>query len=457
MTKPAREKPASLVQTVSTTILIAAVLSLVLQLSISLAKNFGNERNLSAGFLKLETKRILHALHLDGGIPRLKKTTELNHYRGEYASTYAFRVFDIKGQIIASSNQELFPPSVSLNGLARFLPDLWLYQPSAPPLFQLSGGQKHLLANVPIWIEIATKGDPAGLRYQALWTNVIEDILLPILPTIFLFTLFAIFAIRTALQPFDEAAIEIEKPSSSYVTPLPSLKHLPRETRHFGVAINQLLKRGAKHVSSQQLLFSQTIHELRTPLGVMLLEVNKLQGPGARRIECDIKLLTGIINRLLRLTCMDALKKIDLTTIDLTRIVAEVGEHIDPLVKKNNCTLLLRDESPAPFQSEQTAVRDAISNLIENAIKHTPDGTKIIATCGPGSCVTIEDNGPGFPSKEPEDYFKPYNRGTSTVEGSGLGLAIVKEAAELRGGHVKIETSPTGGARVQICFNSNRP
>ncbi len=110
------------------------------------------------------------------------------------------------------------------------------------------------------------------------------------------------------------------------------------------------------------------------------------------------------------------------------------------------------DRKPEPFESQLYSVRDAIVNLIENAIKHSPNGTHIIATCGPGSCVTVEDNGPGFPTGDFENYLEPFYRGNTTVDGSGLGLAIVKKAAELHGGHVKIGTSSTGGALVQICF-----
>ncbi|MCF6198314.1 MAG: HAMP domain-containing histidine kinase [Hyphomicrobiaceae bacterium] len=454
MTNSANKLPTSLLRIVFSRIMIAALLAIALQFTIYLAKNIENESHFAGWFLKLETQKISRAIHLDKGQLRLKQTTDLDHYNGKFASAYAFRVFDAKGQVIASRNEKLFPPPLPSENLFSLLPDLWLRQGGSSPWLHLTGGQKHLIASAPVWIEIATKGDPAGLRHAVFWMDVLEDVWIPVLPTIFLLAIFSLLAVRSALHPFQKASLFAEKLPPSHINQLPFLENLPLEARRFSLSINKLLERYSKFLSSQQLFFSEAVHELRTPLAVMILEMNKIPGPRARRVEGDIELMTDIVNRLLGLVSMDAMKKVNLTTINLVEVVTEVSNHLDPLVQKKQCTLLLRDKMPDTFEGERSFVRDAIVNLLENAIKHSPQGAKIIATCGPGHCVTIEDNGPGFPSKDFEKYFSPFYQGNTLVEGVGLGLAIAKKSAEFSGGHVQIGTSRMGGALVQIFFKT---
>ncbi len=444
--------PASLSWIVSSRVMIAAALAVLLQFTICLVENLGNERYFASWFLKLETMRVLRTIQNDGG--KLKQTyaNDLNHYRGQFASAYGYRVSDTTGQVIASSNEALFPSNGPVNNLTRLRPDSWIRHEPDQSKFYFTGGRKFLVAGAPVWIEYVTAGDPAGQRYGALWMDLVEDVWIPVLPTILLLASFAILSVRAALRPLEEASLIAEKLVPPYAGQLPSIKQLPLEANRFYVTINNLLEKFSNLLSSQDKFISNAAHELRTPLGIMLLEVGKITGQRARRLEDDIEIMTGTINRLLGLASMDAIKIEDLTTIDLVSVVSKVSEHVDPLLQKNNCTLLLRDQQPKLFKSQLFTVRDAIVNLIENAIKHSPNGTQIIATCGPGSCVTIEDNGPGFPSGDFENYLEPFHRGNTTADGSGLGLAIVKKAAELHGGNVKICTSSTGGALVQICF-----
>ncbi len=452
MTNSATRTPASLSWIVSSRVMIAAALAVLLQFAICLVENLGNERYFANSFLKLETSRVLRTIQFEGGKLKQIYANDLDHYRGNFTSAYGYRVYDNTGQVIASSNESLFPPYVRLNNLSRLLPDSWIRHNPDQLKFHFTGGHKLLVAGNPVWIEYATAGDPTGQRYDALWMDLVEDVWVPVLPTILLLASFAIFSVRAALRPLEEASLIAEKLVPPYAGQLPTIKNLPLEANRFYVTINKLLERFSNLLSSQEKFISRAAHELRTPLGIMLLEVGKITGQRARRLEDDIEIMTGTVNRLLGLAHMDAMKKEDLTTVDLVAVLAKINEHVAPLLHKNKCTLILRDREPEPFESQIYSVRDAIVNLIENAIKHSPNGTQINVTCGPGSCVTVEDNGPGFPSGDVEKYLEPFNRGNTTVDGSGLGLAVVKKAAELHGGQVKIGTSSTGGALVQICF-----
>ena len=86
-------------------------------------------------------------------------------------------------------------------------------------------------------------------------------------------------------------------------------------------------------------------------------------------------------------------------------------------------------------------------NLIENAVKHTPPGTRIRIEVAKDASIIVEDSGPGVGAHPPEELQLPFRKGSASGDGAGLGLAIVRQAAELHGGRLDIGRSSLGGAR----------
>ena len=88
---------------------------------------------------------------------------------------------------------------------------------------------------------------------------------------------------------------------------------------------------------------------------------------------------------------------------------------------------------------------------------HTPAGTSIEVTAGPGAVIAVRDHGPGIPSAKREKVLKRFWRGDrSHGPGSGLGLAIASRIAEAHGGRIEIETARDGGAVIRLRFPSTR-
>ncbi|MGH2975638.1 MAG: sensor histidine kinase, partial [Solirubrobacterales bacterium] len=108
-----------------------------------------------------------------------------------------------------------------------------------------------------------------------------------------------------------------------------------------------------------------------------------------------------------------------------------------------------------------TRARQALDNLIENALRHTPPGGLVrVAAAAGGETVTIEvdDTGTGFDPSELDAVFQPFNRGRAAVhEGSGLGLAIVRAIAEAHDGGVTAANRLEGGARVALSLATPAP
>jgi two-component system sensor histidine kinase KdpD len=102
-------------------------------------------------------------------------------------------------------------------------------------------------------------------------------------------------------------------------------------------------------------------------------------------------------------------------------------------------------------------ITQALVNLLENAAKHTPDGTTVRIAAesdGPVVHLTVEDDGPGLPAGDPDLLFAKFQRGRqeSKVPGAGLGLAIVRAIVEAHGGRVTASRREGGGARFEIAL-----
>lgn len=109
------------------------------------------------------------------------------------------------------------------------------------------------------------------------------------------------------------------------------------------------------------------------------------------------------------------------------------------------------------MQGDSVRIGQALSNLVDNALKYTPEGGRVtIATAAePGALtVTVSDNGPGVPEAEREAVWRRLYRGDASrsQRGLGLGLTLVRAVAEAHGGSACVTDAPGGGARFQLRF-----
>jgi two-component system OmpR family sensor kinase len=111
---------------------------------------------------------------------------------------------------------------------------------------------------------------------------------------------------------------------------------------------------------------------------------------------------------------------------------------------------------PAPVRGEPAMLSSVIHNLVDNALRHTPEGGRVdigIYREGARVILQIEDTGPGIPASDLERVFEPFVRGSRPAEeGTGLGLSIVKRIVEQIKGAVTLENVPKSGLRVTVSF-----
>jgi signal transduction histidine kinase len=434
-------------------ILLGWAVAVALQLTVCLVENLSDQEYFTGHYVRLETARIVKRARLEEGRVVLPRDSDLSYYWDNYGSAYAFRMLDASGRLLAASNKEILEPVSPSNGSTRRSPDFWLRKIDGN-WFHVAGGARHVLGDREVWVEVATLGDPAGRHHSTvLMYEILYDVAVPLGPIFLVTTVLAIYSLRKALRPLAAAVEQAERLSPRALETRFDIDVLPQEAASFASAINRMVSRIGALVHSQEEFTARVAHTLRTSLSVVLLELGKVTDSRARRIEADVLAMGDTINRLLVLARMDTTGVVSGTKkIDLAQIAGDAVSRLEPLAEVRRCSIAIKLDKPEPFTGDPILILEAVQNLIENAVKHSPPGAKVEVTCGPGSGVMVEDSGPGLTGVDMERLFKPFHRGQTSADGVGLGLAIVKNAVTVHSGSIEVGRSLLGGARFSLRF-----
>jgi two-component system sensor histidine kinase BaeS len=197
-------------------------------------------------------------------------------------------------------------------------------------------------------------------------------------------------------------------------------------------------------------------HELKTPLTAIRGYSEALEEGVLKReravsvIRTEAARLERLVADLLNLARLDQRRfDIHLDTVDLGEIARESAARHDARARELGVRIDVQNGRPAPATADPDRLLQAVSNLVENALRCTPSGGTVTLTAAPGE-LTVDDTGPGIATDElPRafDRFFLYRRysGRRPV-GTGLGLAIVRELAQAMGGDARVESSAAGTA-----------
>src|SRR5262245_57359917 len=379
----------------------------------------------------------------------------LDHYNGKYRNAYGFRVLDKTGHVIAERRSALIEAASPWSPNSTITTDLWFMRLPGGGAFSphFTGGKRLEVDGTEVLFEMVTLGDPAGIRWWAVLHETAWDVWLPMLPFVILLPLVSVLTVRRALEPLSRAAEQAEAINPRDPTQRLDLIGLPHETVSFASAINRLMERVGALVHSEKVFVASAAHELRTPLAVMLLELEKIDHPLDPRLEADLRGIAECVNRLVLLARLETLQPPEMKELDLATLAGEAVERLRPWAAVHNHKIDIRMKKPSRLRGDPVAVREALQNLIENAVKHTPAGPSICVTVGPDRTVTVEDSGPGLANEAPDQLFQPFRKGNSASAGSGLGLTIVRQAVELHRGSIQVgRSSSLGGAMFRLSF-----
>src|SRR5215813_8112088 len=264
----------------------------------------------------------------------------------------------------------------------------------------------------------------------------------------------SMLAVRRALAPLKQVSrvAEIIDPATAD-TRLPT-RNVPTELVPLVNAINLALDRLERGLMRQREFNANAAHQLRTPLAVLSANIEAMPDKStAERLIYDIEQMSRIVNQLLLVARLETMSHVPNETVDLLAIATDVATNLAPLAVASGKQLeILNGTGPILVQANAEALRAALSNLVENALSHTPPGTTVSIRLTQEPTVEVIDCGPGVAPDKRDQIFERFWKGDRNGKGAGLGLAIVKHIMTALQGSVSISDNPGGGAAFTLRF-----
>jgi two-component system OmpR family sensor kinase len=274
--------------------------------------------------------------------------------------------------------------------------------------------------------------------------------------------------IDRSLAPVERTRRQVAARAAGDLAPLPDAG-LPEEMLPLVRELNLLFGRARLAFETQRSFVADAAHELRSPLTALKLQAQALRRPqnDAGRDAAIARLNEGIdraielVGQLLALAREEGERQqpAQPQPVDLHELVRQVVSDLLPQAQARRIDLGLAagDNEPLQVQGDPEALHTLLRNLLDNAIKYTPDGGQVdisLALRDRSPCLFVEDSGPGLPAAERERVFDRFYRVPGTdAQGSGLGLAIVKAIADAHSATVTLDRSPRlGGLRCEVRF-----
>jgi len=273
------------------------------------------------------------------------------------------------------------------------------------------------------------------------------------------------WVVSSSLEPVDRVREQLAARRANDLAPV-SATDLPSEIQPMVSEFNALLGRVQQSFEKQQHFVADAAHELRSPLTALKLQVQalqratdpQLQATAYQRLGAGIDRANRLVEQLLQLARQEA-APLERQPLDLAVLLRQVLGEQAAAAQARGIELNLRQADPARITGQADALAVLLRNLIENAIKYTPEGGRVQASLQRASGktrLTIEDSGPGIAPEERERVFDRFYRSSEAAlaaGGSGLGLAIVKSIAERHGAHLQLAQSVAlGGLQVDVTF-----
>lgn len=303
---------------------------------------------------------------------------------------------------------------------------------------------------------------------EELARRILVDMLLPMSSLVLLMTLIVWLGIRAGLAPLGRLRQQVEGRAPTDLAPL-QLASAPRELWSLATALNTLLAAVQNNVATQKRFIGDAAHQLRTPLAGLKsqteIALQSTTDPELRarlqRVHDSATRSAHLVNQLLTLARAEpeSVMAQDRKRFDLHRMAQTLTAEWVPRALRAGIDLGLDDSATAPvwIEANELLVREALTNLIDNALHYTGTGSQVtvrvtadLTSATPLALLQVSDTGPGLAPADRERMFERFVRASDAGQGCGLGLAIVKEIVERHQGEVQLDAVQPHGLCVSI-------
>jgi signal transduction histidine kinase len=256
-----------------------------------------------------------------------------------------------------------------------------------------------------------------------------------------------------AVRPIDRVRAVAEDVEATDLGRRIGLDRGPTEIVALAASFDAMLDRLEQAAVTQRRLVEETSHELRTPLAVLATNADVVLAhpqptveayrEGLERSRAAVRRLQATIDELL-VDARGRARTLDRRPGDLVAIVQTVVDQAQVLATARQVELLVTGPATAVCPLDEATVRRAISNLVDNAVRHAPAESTVevdVQLAGSEVRLAVTDRGPGIPADQQEHVFERFWQGQADTPGIGLGLPIARQVALAHGGNLTV-TSP---------------
>jgi heavy metal sensor kinase len=308
-----------------------------------------------------------------------------------------------------------------------------------------------------------------GHSQEVIWSRLRELFLasVTVLPVLLAITAFLGYQLaRRALSPLEQMALRAEQITAEHLHQRLPVENPEDELGHLARVINSVFDRLEQSFEQLRRFTSDASHELRTPLaairsvGEVGLQKNKIPADYEDTIGSmleEVTRLTRLVESLLTMSRADAGELVlQLTVFSPMELVREVVGVIEVLADERDQKLVISGNSELSIRGDRLLLRQALINVLHNAVKYSPVGGNILIWIGSrdGNQVVLKvtDSGPGIASEHRQKIFDRFYRVDSgrarDTGGVGLGLSIARWALQVQGGNIRVEDCDEGSTFV---------
>ncbi len=298
---------------------------------------------------------------------------------------------------------------------------------------------------------------------KRITAELVADILAPLLVLGALLGVLVYGGVSRGLIPLKRLQAQLgdrREHSLSALSPI-EMTQAPQEVHALAGAVNQLLSAVRRSLGQEKRFLSDAAHQLRTPLAGLISQTElAIAEPDAQALRARlVKVLAGaqrsahLVHQLLSLARNEA--DVRLQLLDAAALAREVAREWTPRALAAGIDLGFEGDDCLMVHGEKLLFREALSNLIDNAILYSGQGSMVTLRCsqvGGQALIEVEDNGPGLTNAELEHVFERFWRASELPGGCGLGLAIVAEISHRHNGSATAVRVAPHGLRVVIAL-----